>query len=133
MTEIIIHKGCHKLMENSRLAKITSAPEDRRNVSELYRRMTLVELEELVPEVKWRRYLCIVMNRSVHSNETVVLFALSYVRNLPSLLLSHSHISPSHLAALRLGLPSELISLASCFLQRTVVVPTRSRYSYHYS
>lgn len=68
------------MLENSRLAKITSAPEDRRNVSELYRRMTLVELENLVPEIKWRRYLRIVMNRSVHSDETVVLFALSYAR-----------------------------------------------------
>lgn len=63
-----------------RLAKITSAPEDRRNVSELYKRMPLHKLEELVPEVRWRRYLCIVMNRTVDPNETVVLFALSYVR-----------------------------------------------------
>lgn len=66
--------------KNSRLAKITSAPEDRRNVSELYRRMTLAKLESLVPQVKWRKYLCIVMNRTVHSQETVVLFALNYVR-----------------------------------------------------
>lgn len=63
-----------------RLARITSAPEDRRNVSELYRRMPLYKLEELVPEVKWRRYLSVVMNRDVKSNETVVLFALTYVR-----------------------------------------------------
>lgn len=63
-----------------RLARITSAPEDRRNVSELYRRMPLCKLEELVPEVKWRRYLSVIMNRDVKSNETVVLFALSYVR-----------------------------------------------------
>lgn len=63
-----------------RLAQITSAPEDRRNVSELYRRMSLRQLEELVPEVDWRRYLCIVMNRTVKSEETVVLFALTYVR-----------------------------------------------------
>ncbi|XP_075973794.1 neprilysin-4-like isoform X2 [Anticarsia gemmatalis] len=69
-----------------KLAKITSAPEDRRNVSELYRRMPLKKLEELVPEVKWRRYLCIVMNRTVHSNETVVLFALCYVRHLVQLI-----------------------------------------------
>lgn len=63
-----------------RLARITSAPEDRRNVSELYQRMPLCKLEELVPEVKWKRYLSIIMNRDVKSNETVVLFALSYVR-----------------------------------------------------
>ncbi|XP_047529639.1 neprilysin-4-like [Vanessa atalanta] len=69
-----------------KLAKITSAPEDRRNVSELYRRMTLAKLEGLVPQVDWRRYLCIVMNRTVESQETVVLFALTYVRHLVQLI-----------------------------------------------
>ncbi|CAH2106177.1 unnamed protein product [Euphydryas editha] len=69
-----------------KLAKITSAPEDRRNVSELYRRMTLAKLENLVPQVQWRKYLCIVMNRTVHSQETVVLFALNYVRHLVQLI-----------------------------------------------
>ncbi|KAG6463083.1 hypothetical protein O3G_MSEX013656 [Manduca sexta] len=69
-----------------KLANITSAPEDRRNVSELYRRMPLRKLEELVPKVKWRRYLCVVMNRTVHSDETVVLFALNYVRHLVQLI-----------------------------------------------
>ncbi|XP_011548063.3 neprilysin-4 [Plutella xylostella] len=69
-----------------RLALITSAPEDRRNVSELYRRMSLSELTTLVPEVDWSRYLCIVMNRTVHPEEPVVLFALPYVRNLVSLI-----------------------------------------------
>ncbi|XP_026752063.2 neprilysin-4-like isoform X2 [Galleria mellonella] len=69
-----------------KLAKITSAPEDRRNVSELYKRMPLHKLEELVPEIKWRRYLCIVMNRTVQLDETVVLFALNYVRHLVQLI-----------------------------------------------
>lgn len=68
------------MIKYSRLAKITSAPEERRNVSELYRRMTVEKLEALVPEVRWRRYLCIVMNRTVGSDENVVLFALNYVK-----------------------------------------------------
>ncbi|XP_047024708.1 neprilysin-4-like isoform X1 [Helicoverpa zea] len=78
-----------------KLARITSAPEDRRNVSELYRRMPLCKLEELVPEVKWRRYLSVVMNRTVQPNETVVLFALCYVRHLVKLI---NHTDPSTLA-----------------------------------
>ncbi|XP_072931777.1 neprilysin-4-like isoform X2 [Epargyreus clarus] len=69
-----------------KLAKITSAPEDRRNVSELYRRMPLRKLEELVPQVMWRKYLCIVMNRTVHSEESIVLFALNYVQHLVQLI-----------------------------------------------
>ncbi|KAJ8728307.1 hypothetical protein PYW08_016692 [Mythimna loreyi] len=82
-----VKKSADELIEfEIKLAKITSAPEDRRNVSELYRRMPLGKLEELVPEVKWTRYLCIVMNRTVHSNETVVLFALCYVRHLVQLI-----------------------------------------------
>ncbi|XP_022831252.1 endothelin-converting enzyme homolog [Spodoptera litura] len=78
-----------------KLAKITSAPEDRRNVSELYRRMPLRKLEELVPQVRWRRYLCVVMNRTVDPNETVVLFALCYVRHLVKLI---KETEPSTLA-----------------------------------
>ncbi|XP_049869437.1 neprilysin-4-like isoform X2 [Pectinophora gossypiella] len=82
-----VRESANELIEfEIKLAKITSAPEDRRNVSELYRRMPLCKLEELVPEVKWRRYLCVVMNRTVDSKETVVLFALSYVRHLVQLI-----------------------------------------------
>ncbi|XP_045772203.1 neprilysin-4-like isoform X1 [Maniola jurtina] len=78
------------------LAKITSAPEDRRNVSELYRRMSLTKLEGLVPQIHWRRYLCIVMNRTVHSQETVVLFALNYVRHLVQLIEETDHSTLSN-------------------------------------
>ncbi|XP_041978385.1 neprilysin-4-like [Aricia agestis] len=78
-----IEQSADKLIDfEIQLAKITSAPEDRRNVSELYRRMTLSKLEELVPEIDWRKYLCIVMNKTVQSNEPVVLFALTYVQHL---------------------------------------------------
>ncbi|KAL4717981.1 hypothetical protein ACJJTC_013020 [Scirpophaga incertulas] len=79
----------------TKLAKITSAPEDRRNVSELYKRMPLHKLEELVPQVKWKKYLTIVMNRTIQSNETVVLFALNYVRHLVKLI---EHTKPSTLS-----------------------------------
>ncbi|CAH2234796.1 jg13219 [Pararge aegeria aegeria] len=78
------------------LAKITSAPEDRRNVSELYRRMTLAKMEGLVPQIHWRRYLCIVMNRTVEAQETVVLFALNYVRHLVQLIKKTDHSTLSN-------------------------------------
>ncbi|KAI8436146.1 hypothetical protein MSG28_004235 [Choristoneura fumiferana] len=84
---IYVRNSADKLIDfEIRLAKITSAPEDRRNVSELYRRMTLQKMMHLVPEVNWRRYLCVVMNRTVDLNETVVLFALNYVRHLVKLI-----------------------------------------------
>ncbi|XP_053607755.1 neprilysin-4-like isoform X2 [Plodia interpunctella] len=82
-----VQKSADELIDfEIKLAKITSTPEDRRNISELYRRMPLRKLEELVPEVQWTRYLCIVMNRTVHSDETIVLFALNYVRHLVQLI-----------------------------------------------
>ncbi|CAH0723238.1 unnamed protein product, partial [Brenthis ino] len=82
-----VKKDAEKLINfEIKLAKITSAPEDRRNVSELYRRMTIAKLEGLVPQIKWKRYLCIVMNRTVQPEETVVLFALNYIRHLVQLI-----------------------------------------------
>ncbi|XP_050682968.1 neprilysin-4-like [Leptidea sinapis] len=82
-----VKQSAVKIIEfEKQLAKITSAPEDRRNVSELYRRMPLSKLSVLVPEVDWRRYLCIVMKRNVENDETVVLFALNYVQHLVQLI-----------------------------------------------
>ncbi|XP_013143777.1 PREDICTED: endothelin-converting enzyme 1-like isoform X1 [Papilio polytes] len=68
------------------LARITSAPEDRRNVSEIYKRMPISKLIKLVPEVDWIKYLCIVMNKTIHKNETIVLFAHTYVLHLVKLI-----------------------------------------------
>ncbi|KAI5652041.1 peptidase family m13 domain-containing protein [Phthorimaea operculella] len=82
-----VHASADQLIEfEIKLANITSAPEDRRNVSELYRRMPLKKLEKLVPQVKWQRYLSVVMNRQVGLNETIVMFALTYVRHLVKLI-----------------------------------------------
>ncbi|XP_018913076.2 neprilysin-4 isoform X1 [Bemisia tabaci] len=68
------------------LAEITSAPDERRNVSELYRRLSVAELSSLVPEIDWQRYLSIVLNRPCNASEPVVIFALRYVQDLVVLL-----------------------------------------------
>ncbi|KAL1123143.1 hypothetical protein AAG570_002230 [Ranatra chinensis] len=68
------------------LAKIMSAPDERRNVSELYQRMTVGELSATVPQVDWQRYLTIVLRRKCRLSEEVVIFALRYVEDLVSLL-----------------------------------------------
>ncbi|KOX71683.1 Endothelin-converting enzyme 1 [Melipona quadrifasciata] len=39
----------------TKLAKITSSPDERRNVSELYQRMSIGELRTLVPQINWHR------------------------------------------------------------------------------
>jgi hypothetical protein len=68
------------------MLQITSAPDERRNVSELYQRMSIGELRQLVPQVDWARYLSLVLARPVNISEPVVVFALNYIQNLVALL-----------------------------------------------
>ncbi|KAH0949954.1 hypothetical protein HN011_007844 [Eciton burchellii] len=70
----------------TQLATITSSSDERRNFSELYQRMSVGELKTLVPQIDWRRYLCIVLARSVNFSEPVVVFALQYMQDLVVLL-----------------------------------------------
>ncbi|XP_032663310.1 neprilysin-4-like isoform X8 [Odontomachus brunneus] len=70
----------------TQLAKITSSPDERRNFSELYQRMSIGELRTLVPQIDWRRYLSIVLARPVNFSEPVVIFALQYIQDLVVLL-----------------------------------------------
>ncbi|CAH2037158.1 unnamed protein product, partial [Iphiclides podalirius] len=82
-----VKKCADKLIDfEINLAKITSAPEDRRNVSEIYQRMPIWKLIDLIPEVDWIQYLCIVMNKTINENETIVLFAHNYVSHLVKLI-----------------------------------------------
>ncbi|CAB0043428.1 unnamed protein product [Trichogramma brassicae] len=68
------------------LANITISPDERRNISDLYRRMSLDELRRTVPEIDWRRYLSIVLGRPVGDSEPVVVFATNYLKDLVKLL-----------------------------------------------
>ncbi|XP_028046800.1 neprilysin-4 isoform X3 [Monomorium pharaonis] len=68
------------------LASITSSPDERRNISELYQRMSIGELRALVPQIDWRRYLSIVLARPIHFSEPIVVFALQYIQDLVVLL-----------------------------------------------
>lgn len=68
------------------LARITSAPESRINVSLLYNKMQLSELHEQIPEIDWVHYLSVVQGRRVAANETVVMYAMDYMRSLVTLL-----------------------------------------------
>lgn len=71
--------------------QITSGPDERRNVSELYQRISIGQLMQLVPEVDWARYLSLVLARPINISEPVVVFALNYIQNLVTLL----HKTPS--------------------------------------
>ncbi|KOC65561.1 Endothelin-converting enzyme 1 [Habropoda laboriosa] len=79
----------------TRLAKITSAPDERRNFAELYQRMSIGELKTLVPQINWHRYLTIVLARPTNVSEPVVVYALQYIQDLVNLL---SKTSPRTIA-----------------------------------
>lgn len=70
----------------TQLASITAPAEQRLNVTKLYNRMTLKDLNEAVPEINWLRYLSILQNRNVRDTEQVVIYALDYMNDLVRLL-----------------------------------------------
>ncbi|XP_050068473.1 neprilysin-4 [Anopheles maculipalpis] len=70
----------------TQLANITSTPEERNNVSTLYRKLILEQLHDEVPEIDWTRYLTIVTERPVNGSDFVVMFAMGYMRELVELL-----------------------------------------------
>lgn len=71
--------------------QITTSEEDRRNISELYVKMSLAKLSNVVPEIDWLRYLTIVLARKVDQEENVVVFALKYFKDLVKLIKTSSH------------------------------------------
>ncbi|XP_066995485.2 neprilysin-4 [Anabrus simplex] len=68
------------------LARITSSADQRRNVSELYQRLTVGELQHSVPQIDWLRYLNLISSRTITSSEPCVMFAMRYVQDLVKLL-----------------------------------------------
>lgn len=68
------------------LAKIMASPQDRVNVTQLYRRMTVGTLYDYVPDIDWQRYLEIILEQKIERNEVIVMFALNYMQDLVLLL-----------------------------------------------
>ncbi|XP_067013500.2 neprilysin-4 [Anabrus simplex] len=68
------------------LAKITSSPDEKRNVSHLYQRLTVGELRQMVPQIEWIRYLNIITPKPITSSEPCVMFAIKYMQDLVELL-----------------------------------------------
>lgn len=68
------------------LAKVTSSPEERTNVTVLYTKMTIEELHNEIPEIDWKRYLTVLYERPVQSSEVIVIFSVNYMHGLVKLL-----------------------------------------------
>ncbi|XP_055336820.1 membrane metallo-endopeptidase-like 1 [Paramacrobiotus metropolitanus] len=74
------------LLFEVKLANISIAQEHRRNFSAIYEKLTIREMEAQVPQIKWRRYFEVVLNRSVSPNESLVVYAKDYFVRLGQLL-----------------------------------------------
>ncbi|KAH8343655.1 hypothetical protein KR059_002909 [Drosophila kikkawai] len=70
----------------TQLAGITAPAEQRLNVTKLYKRMSLDQLQALVPEIKWLTYLQSLQDREVSGAEEVVIYAVEYMGKLVTLL-----------------------------------------------
>jgi len=64
------------------LAEITASPEDRKNISELYQRMTIGDMAHKFPKINWELYFNIILEKNVSSSEPVVVFAEDYITRL---------------------------------------------------
>ncbi|KAF4525659.1 hypothetical protein B566_EDAN001259 [Ephemera danica] len=68
------------------IVQITASPSERRNVSALYRRWKLLDLERHLPGIEWRRYLTLVLGYAPSNSEPIVVFAERYFSKLADLL-----------------------------------------------
>ncbi|KAF2882292.1 hypothetical protein ILUMI_23857, partial [Ignelater luminosus] len=64
------------------LASIIESPEQRKNISEEYVKVTIAEMHALVPEIDWIRYFSMIMNNKVHANHYIVSFCMRYLQDL---------------------------------------------------
>jgi 4'-phosphopantetheinyl transferase EntD len=70
--------------------QITLTQTEKQDTSGLYDKMTLLELQQKVPEINWIRYFNGLVKEELDENEKVVLFALKYFKKLGKLLTSTS-------------------------------------------
>ncbi|XP_013097717.2 neprilysin-4 isoform X1 [Stomoxys calcitrans] len=70
----------------TQLASITAPAEKRLNVTKLYKRMTLGDLHDLIPQIDWIRYLTVLQQRTIQDTEEVVIYATEYMQELVNLL-----------------------------------------------
>ncbi|XP_071446832.1 neprilysin-1-like [Hetaerina americana] len=96
MTEVAVLLGANRTTASEELAKVidfekrlanASTPEaDRHDTSAIYRKLTLAQLQEEVPEVDWLTYLSVVLSHSsapkLDASEPVVAYAMPYFRQM---------------------------------------------------
>jgi len=69
------------------LANISIAEADRQDTGAIYAQMTLVDLQQMVPQINWRHYLNAFLSEPVTDMEPIVTYAMFYFQQLGKLLL----------------------------------------------
>ncbi|KAK9717796.1 Peptidase family M13 [Popillia japonica] len=88
MTHVAVLLGANKTTAAEELRQVVeferklanaSLPEaDRHDTSAIYRKLTLAELQKIVPQIKWLEYLTSFLNADITEREPVVAYGLSY-------------------------------------------------------
>ena len=68
------------------LASIMIPPHERRNYSEIYRKVNIATLSQEIPDFDFPNYLKVLLPRPLNDQEEVVMFALPYFKRLTSLI-----------------------------------------------
>ena len=63
-------------------------PSERRNFSEIYKKMPLSELQSKVPDFNFTSYLGHILPRPLNDSEEIVIYALPYFQKLTQLIKS---------------------------------------------
>ncbi|XP_018913127.2 endothelin-converting enzyme homolog isoform X2 [Bemisia tabaci] len=71
----------------TRIAEITTPDEDRRDEEKLYHKMSVKELQNKAPFIRWEEYFSNAINfRKVNSSEIIVVYAPEYLSNLTNII-----------------------------------------------
>ncbi|XP_013375215.1 PREDICTED: endothelin-converting enzyme-like 1 [Chinchilla lanigera] len=92
-----VHQKAQEILQlERRLANITVSEYDdlRRDVSAMYNKVTLGQLQKITPHLRWKWLLDQIFQEDFSEDEEVVLLATDYMRQVSQLIRSTPHSHP---------------------------------------
>ena len=74
------------MIGNAKIEQIMDPPHSRQNFSRIYTKLQLAELQMEIPDFDFSLYLNSLLPRELNATEHVVIYALSYFKQLTALL-----------------------------------------------
>lgn len=84
--DVVDHDVTELIQFETQLAKILIPNEERRNITSMYHKLRVFELEHVTPLIPWERYLSIVLDRNIEDDVELVVYASDYFPQLGALL-----------------------------------------------